>query len=1625
MPRIIGDSYCSRFSRIACKRSLVLFLIGQVATSAWGVNTFINVPDNTQKTITAANNAIVVGPTGILNYPTNNIIIFDVTAPGANPLANDPLIPNATVAPPIPANSTGTAIIVLSGGQINAANANLAIDANAATLVGGGNIFINNAGTISVAGGGDVISMGASTGSMNLANSGVITGNIVANNGVNKGSIITNSGTITGGIDVVLGNLTNSGTITAIAGDISVVNITNTKTGRIDVQNIKANNGTIVNDGYLNLQATGAVDAATLGITNNGTIVTAGTINSPITFGNNNGTLTVNGGAINKTITGGTGQDVININTPTAKVFTISKAIDKINTINIQGDSQVTIQNTQITGVSSQFTTLKGPTATHTITIIDNSDLSGGGAINNAGTITLINNGTIGAAVPMGDLTNSGTITTAVGSDIKVGAINNQSNATLTIESKVITKSNQIINAGTLNIRSVGIAADLSSSVIGTTLMNSGILTLDGNATMMNILPNALGNVNNTGTINIKNAGGLKINGSLTNNHLNAMPAQLNLTKGNVSVGDINNISGAIAIGDAANNVDTPDLSSIFPANPSILNNYANQTITVTGKGTIGQNSALDAVNNNGTIIINTAAAIGANGDVKIGNFTNNNANAKLNITKGVVKTGNINNTLGTITIGDVANVIDTPDLSGAALSKSILSNSANQTITVTGKGTIGKNNALGAVNNNGTIIINTAAAIGANGDVKIGDFTNNNANSVLKITNGVVKTGNINNTLGTITIGDQATLDMPDLSGAAGGETVINADGQIISIVGKGTVGKNNALGVVNNSGTININTAAGIGANGDVKIGDFNNNTADAELNITKGVVKTSNINNTLGTITIGDEASPDTPDLSVTNVGVDTLTNTATITVLGAGTIGANGALGKVANVGIIKASGGDITIGGTFTNNKANAQLNLSKGKMTTGNIFNTIGSINIIGVGNGLPNGPDLSSVAGNIDITNNANQTITIDRGGTIGANTALGKIDNSGTINFNAEFNDTNNPTPIQNAIFKAGAFVNQAGAKTIINNVNAGANSVVLTGVTNSGIFSINNTADIAKVSLGAITNNAGATFNIKGPITAGGNFANNKLAGNLPAGIVNIGADFDIVAGNTFTNDGTVNMLTSATMPNGNYTLGATGLHVVSINNGTPTTLTLNNGVATINANSRIQINTTGENFIFRDNVPVGNIFAGSNAAVLNPVNNIIGNTDLLSFTLNIDPLNANNIQLISHCKSIASILEKLNNTNSSNATISQSFGAALDKIVRTGASGTLGELVFNLQTLGSEDAVKEAANQLIPDNNLAETNFDSPSTVINVAGSRLDQIARAGINNIYTGSSGYAAGSMQSDGGLWIKGLGGSNLQKQKDALVGYNANSYGTAFGADAKILSDTWFGISGSFVGTKIKTKDFPAKRTSVNSYQTTLYASLSKENYYIDAFAGMAFNAYKKLRLMQYAGFEQTATAKFMGLQPAFKLATGYIHSMDVFRLIPNVSVQYSVLHQRAYSETGAGNASLKVAGANLTQLEFGVGFKLAIFHQEKEDVIFNPDIHFMFLHDSKAQAQDTVAEFMGGGGKFSIPGATPNKDTYNIGAGLTLIRDDRLHVTGNYELKMKSKFIGHSGSLAVRYEL
>ena len=1557
--------------------------------------------------------------------------------------------------------------------------------------------------------------------------SGVIDNTSTLTNSVGQTISITGTGSI-GGLHP-LGAVSNQGTINAGGGNINIGNFTNshadallnitsgvTQTGNVlnslgtikigyggttgDLSGTVPYGNTLINNADQTILVTGT---GSIGktvpygiITNNGTftvdlgasIYTSGILQSgnmsimghvygPITLGNNGNTINIVGGGT-QGIVGGTGNDTLNV----GGLVTTNSNISSIENINVTS-GVFTIANT-INGVSGSFNTAVGAKAI----IQDNGDLSGGGSINNLGTIELtktITGGTIGATVPMGAVYNSSTFI-ASGGNVQVGNFtNNLSGSQFTINSGNVGVNSLFNNFGTVIItggdlsstQTIRASSSSSTQVADTT--NVGILKNAANHTITisnngNIgLVNPFKSVINAGFINVEdnaiaNLSNFTNNYGMTTNHPSTL---LNVTGGRVMVNSINNIIGTINIGSSANY--SGDLSSSSSTSLANLTNHSNQIINVTGSGTIGKNIAIGNVTNNG--IINASG-----GNLFLSQFVNGNSNydnpAALNINQGIVRTGNITNNYGTISIFSTTDVFGNKysgDLSSIDPSNpSTLINGPNQIITVA-SGTIGANSPLGEVTNNGIINVEN--------NINVGTFNNAIASASLNLMSGIARTGNIINSGNILFTSNATSTDLSSIDPLNPSDITNNA-GATITIAGDATLGFNGALGSINNSGIINANGSS-------IFMHDVSNSGSNALFEITSGNIRTGNITNTTGSLLIqgGDLSSIDQTNHSnlinaplqtitvsgngtignaancplgaITNYGVfqayggnitadlftnsklghatisgsldltsgiiragsiqntfgsilinggdlsgvtyntATLTNAAnqSITISNNGTIGANNRLGVVTNNGTINAGGGNVSFG-DFTNNHAGALLNITSGIVTTGNINNTLGTIQI---GNAGSSG-DLSGIYDNIsNLINAAGQNITVSGYGTVGVSHPLGVITNNGSITANTNKFKAKSLNNNQNAIFN------------LTNNNPSGTNAgIALQRIDNLGTINIynNNTNanGITDINIAKFNNLGGGVFNVNGSLTINGNLTNNTGA------TTNMLANVDLVnVANNFTNNGNVSMLSSASILHGNYIVGATGTHTTMINNGAVNKLTLNNGVASLTAGATIDLNTTGSSIV-RDKDQF-TIISSNNAPIIADVKdiNIKGGTRLISYHLS----NQNNdIIITANRQSFASVFP-LDNSAGTLPTI-------LDNLINSNTQDPyLVAAISYLEQVISDQGIVNGVNQLSPDVGIAEITLATSGTLVpQIISERTEIVARSGIKELRTG---YAAGGMQIDDGLWIKGLGGTIEQEERNGFAGYNANSVGVAFGADTRILPNTWIGLGLSSVGTHMKSKDYPAKKTNVSSYQVTVYGSYSPEKYYIDLYGAMAVNNYKTARTIQY--INQTASATFTGIQPSAKVAIGYyLNQSNGFKIIPNVSLLSSTLYQNPYNETGASGIGLqKISSTTLSQLELGVGVKFALLDNEDSDQAYKPDLHFMVLHDLKASPQEVTAQFMGGGGSFKVTSATPDKTTYNIGAGVVFVHKNRLHFTANYEWRKKNKFIGHSGSLAVRYEL
>jgi len=110
-------------------------------------------------------------------------------------------------------------------------------------------------------------------------------------------------------------------------------------------------------------------------------------------------------------------------------------------------------------------------------------------------------------------------------------------------------------------------------------------------------------------------------------------------------------------------------------------------------------------------------------------------------------------------------------------------------------------------------------------------------------------------------------------------------------------------------------------------------------------------------------------------------------------------------------------------------------------------------------------------------------------------------------------------------------------------------------------------------------------------------------------------------------------------------------------------------------------------------------------------------------------------------------------------------------------------------------------------------------------------------------------------------------------------------------------------------------------------------------------------------------------------------------------FTITPLASLQYTNVSIGGFSETGAGAVNLAVQSQSYNFLESGLGAKVSHdFIYEGMGIL--PEVHAKWLHELTNPTPSQTASFaVPGSASFSTTGLKTADDTYNIGAGITLL--------------------------------
>lgn len=280
-------------------------------------------------------------------------------------------------------------------------------------------------------------------------------------------------------------------------------------------------------------------------------------------------------------------------------------------------------------------------------------------------------------------------------------------------------------------------------------------------------------------------------------------------------------------------------------------------------------------------------------------------------------------------------------------------------------------------------------------------------------------------------------------------------------------------------------------------------------------------------------------------------------------------------------------------------------------------------------------------------------------------------------------------------------------------------------------------------------------------------------------------------------------------------------------------------------------------------------------------------------------------------------------------------------------------------------------------------------------------------------------------------VWADGFGYYGRRTNKNPGKGYKVNTKGVTIGAEKTVTPEWELGVGLGYACADLKKSRFKVQShhtntTNFNNYQGTLYFSYHPAPWYMDAGLSFGWNRYQGKRHIAFRDINRKPHADYCGQNYSAFLTTGCEFYCNNLQITPLGSMTYCYLHINDYKEKGAESLNLKVRGQNYHFLESGLGIKAAYLFETCCGA-FIPEVHTIWLHEFNRNNASVRASFSQDagtlGGYFRNRGPKVDKDTWNVGASVTCLRNSNLSVMLNYDYELSNHYFDNQGLIELSY--
>ena len=318
-----------------------------------------------------------------------------------------------------------------------------------------------------------------------------------------------------------------------------------------------------------------------------------------------------------------------------------------------------------------------------------------------------------------------------------------------------------------------------------------------------------------------------------------------------------------------------------------------------------------------------------------------------------------------------------------------------------------------------------------------------------------------------------------------------------------------------------------------------------------------------------------------------------------------------------------------------------------------------------------------------------------------------------------------------------------------------------------------------------------------------------------------------------------------------------------------------------------------------------------------------------------------------------------------------------------------------------------AAKEAASAAAPEVApvVPQTEVMVAKQVYNAIGTRLS----GGINNA---NQGISSGDMLDDAAVWVQGLYNKSKLNNTSKAYGYDADTYGAAFGLEKYVTKATKLGAGYAYNSTDI---DGHNRDTDVHTSTLFAYGEYKPNNWFVNGIASYGWSDYSETK-HSTVDVKSKYDVDTFGLQAM----TGYEFNLpQAFTLTPEAGVRYARVEQDGYIDDAG--QSVKSRNSNIWT---GVaGAKLSKAFAADNGMIFKPELRLAATYDLKNDKGNTLVT-LANGTSYSVQNTSLKRFGVEVGAGVTADLSDNIELSMGYEGRFRSHYQDHTGLINAKYK-